>query len=338
MIVTLTWTPNLFLGFTTVVRIASYFGMLFLFFIVARLACVSIHKLMWYYILGVLSVGVYIWITGYNLGERLSLFGGNPTWYAAFLVWSIIGITIVYPRSKTSGKVLSIVGLIILILLLLLTQGRNSIISLGASLLVSFIVYIKNVFPLKKSQISVMGRNILILVIVLLVVGFLLYGADLYERLPILQRTFLALEGDYNRATAGRTIIWANYIDILSLNIALVGGGVNSAELIYGDYFINRAFAPHSPHNVYLLIMVEYGLIGMILWLSFLFGLIKIALLYKNRSFSLVWLAFVFPFLGVGNDILYYKYCWIGLIIFMLLFLDCSKKFASEKGEKLTCV
>src|SRR5699024_3111866 len=88
------------------------------------------------------------------------------------------------------------------------------------------------------------------------------------------------LSGNTDEATAGRTTIWKNYLKGLSEK-NVFGVGIQSSKTVYeGTYGIN--VANHTPHNIYILSIVEFGLVGLLLWLTFLIGIFKYSISLKS--------------------------------------------------------
>jgi len=83
---------------------------------------------------------------------------------------------------------------------------------------------------------------------------------------------------------AGRTAIWATSLRALS-DFAVLGAGLNNFARVYEGY-VGSAVAYKGAHNIYLLVLVELGIVGL--------GLMLIAITAHFRS---AWRA-----RGAGND------------------------------------
>ncbi|MEJ6951755.1 O-antigen ligase family protein [Natronospora cellulosivora (SeqCode)] len=254
--------------------------------------------------------------------RRFSIVGGlNPTWYAAQLVWSIIASYSVYLRSNLLGKIFLLINVVIVIFLLILTQGRNSIMALSTSFFISIIIsQLKNidfktlVFKRKK---HIIIKYIKILVICFFIIGVLsliLMETGVYDNLDRILQTSELISGDRDVATAGRTTIWNNYQHLLLRNF-IVGRGVRSSNILYEQLYNVRIPA----HNNFITILVEYGSIGLMLIITFHLYSFKLAFGRYEFIFSVCWISLALLFIGLGNDVIYYKYWWTGIIIFILI-------------------
>ena len=329
----LLWTSNMSRGIYDLVRLWSYLGALILLYTLVKKMSLSVFGLLWFYISGVLSVGIYSWVVHGFGGGRFSISESfNPSWYAAFLAWAIIASVAVYPRSNTSGKAISIIAIVLSTILLLLTQGRNAAIALSLSLIIALSVQIWPFYSthllvrIKKGYLKSIAKALPIILLIVIGTTFIMYETEYYLELDRLETFFEYFGDDWDRATAGRYSLWIDFTKI-SLDQAFIGGGVSSAANLYGGLHLSE----RTPHNIYILTMVEYGIIGIILWLAFIIGIIRHAFLYQNK-FVLVWIAFFSPIFGIGNDILYYKYWWMGLLLFLILISDHSRKVKNNEG------
>lgn len=202
-----------------------------------------------------------------HLGKtvRVAALFGKPNDYAFFLSIGIL-IAIAYLRSTASslGKAFTIGTIIMMMLVLIGTFSRKS-----------WLGYIGSIalMGLRNPRI-VIGMAILLLIsIAVLLSSDLSSGAYSDVLLNRVMSFFLEPE----EGMAERTITWTIAVELF-LKSPIVGNGTGA--------FMNMAPALGSPlpisHNFYLLILAEYGLIGLGLFLLFLcpyvFGLLRVLL------------------------------------------------------------
>ncbi|WP_147802805.1 O-antigen ligase family protein [Alkalicoccus halolimnae] len=321
---TLIWTTDINGGLIEVITIWSYFLTIIHIYTLINSRNIYVIYLLWYYIFGALTIGIYSIIRNGLLIDRFTIIGGlNPSWYAAFLTWAIVACYVVYNKSKTPGKITAVLSAGTMIFILILTQGRTSILALSVSLIITIIIYfiteitVNRTINFKRLN-SMHIKKLLITTSIISIIGWgisvVIVETGASERLNRIAEISELVSGDRDDATAGRTIIWERYTDILA-STAAVGGGVNSSSDIYTKYY----GIENSPHNIYISILVEYGVLGLLLWGTLILLIMKSAFQNNEMKFPLIWFAFIFTFLGIGNDILYYKYWWIGLLIFVII-------------------
>jgi len=320
MLLSLLWTPALNEGLSNGIRIVSYVATAIILYNLSHAFKINVQYLIMAFLLGVFLVGVYSFQqVGFSM-QRFSIAGGfNPSWYAAFLLWGVIFADFLSKLFKRKHKIFFISTILFMLFLLLLTQGRNSILALVASyifvIIINFIIriftkikkrsFVVNLDPVRlKTLFSFFG------VFTIIISFYILFNyLNLWDNI---ERVFLITElidGDPDRATAGRTIIWDNYLQLFDNNI-IFGEGVRAHD----------ALAYSSPHNNYITLLYNFGILGFLLWMIFLGKVFKLSLIMdKNRTFLFRWFFFATLFLGIGNDILYYKYWWIGLTILILV-------------------
>ncbi|MDE0582098.1 O-antigen ligase family protein [Planococcus sp. A6] len=282
---------------------------------------ISYKFLLWAYIAGTVSVGLFS-ISYFDVPSRRLTISeeSNPTMYAAFLVWAIVSSSVLYKYETTKSKILLSISVIIMIILLMMTQGRNSILALMFSFVSAYIyLFIKERLGKRSKARKVFFlnrvKNLFLLVIITSTSLYFLVKLHLFERLDNIRKMSEVFSGNLNSVTSGRTVIWENYINILDASI-LVGNGIGGATFKYAEVY-NIGLAPH---NTYILLLVELGVVGLIIWIVFIAEMLKVALNNKKEKFALLSLILIFIFLGFGNDIIYYKYWWQGLLIFLIIY------------------
>jgi len=315
------WTlPNIG-GPTQTAKLWMYFLALLVIITIIKNICVNINIILWLYVLGVFSVGMFSFLTSQVPMNRFTIaLDYNPTWYAAFIVWAIVLAIKLILNSTTYSRIFLIIITVFLLFFLLLTQGRNALLSLSLSFLIVSIVHIRTFRTILKKRIKSIVKYIssvgLVIVIVVLLVNHLELEGQL-ERVSRIQELF---GGDTYLATSGRNLIWKDYLkNIDEKNV--FGVGIESSSFIYDNITSNQ-----TTHNSYLQIFIELGLIGLTLWILFLWHLYKYSNQNITTQFYLLWITLITIFMAIGNDIFTYKYWWTGLFIFSIISIEQEGK------------
>lgn len=315
-IFTLFWSKQQDEGIKQVLELTVATGTVIVLFNLLKRIPIKIINVVWAYVFGTLFVGLYAyfqvdWSRRFTIAE-----GFNPTWYAALLVWALFGCSFLFfHTSSKRSRVLSFGIALVLLYFLMLTGGRNAIMALFVSLPIALFSYVLTPrfligLRIKTNDWRLIKRFLAVMILILVVAcGFIVITDNqrVVERYVV---TIGSVFTDPDVTTAGRLTIWENY---LSLPQTVLGVGVGSASAFYASHIGGKGW---TPHNVYLLLMTELGLLGLILWCTIHFLLIKAAWRYKGSCFTLLWMAVFFPLFGLGNDILYYRYYWIGIFLF----------------------
>jgi O-antigen ligase len=259
--------------------------------------------------------------TGFGLvgAERLSLTEVyNPTWLGGFLA---LGIFVAVWQLQRVTSTLVQVALLLLVGVnvvgVVYTQSRNSMAALVAGAITAFFVRHLRVTLDRHSIGTVLVRAARAALLVGLgALGVMLAYMIVSERTGVglseldrLQRTISLT--DPSTATGGRLEIWRRGFGFLTQPIWGVGYGSFPVlhEMVYGRYL--------QAHNLYLQVVVDTGLIGLIL----LFGVLFTAWreLWSSRaSFLLFWVFLYLVLLGIGNDVMAYKHFWVGWLMLMV--------------------
>jgi len=266
-----------------------------------------------------LAVGALFWYFQYGslfAGDRVSIDELNPSWLSAFL--ALAAILQIDQLASHRRQFLGYLILALLIALLILTQGRNAIIALVLAVVVTGLL-LGAPRTIRFLRTLVLGRSsgswlLLLLPVVLLVVLLLhLLGFGLYD----FSRLWELFSGDPAVATANRTTIWGNYLT-LDTN-PIVGEGLGSASSLY-----ERAIGEKlMPHNAYLLIYIEMGMVGVFFYLMFMFSLVIVPWAVGHHEVRLLTMVAAFiVFLGAGNDVIQYRYYWIAVMFYFFVFFQ----------------
>lgn len=311
-------------------RILSLFAPVIIFIFLKR---IDLTKIVSGYVLGnflgvIIALGLLLQGEIYY-GGRLTFHSEyNPTAFGAHLAFSLILFPEFY-KSKYLYRSVKWLILISLVMALILSQSRNALIAIIVS--VVLVLLIGSLIEKRKFKVENKFKKFTFLSIILIIVVISLklsidrgIISDVYfERLEIL--TNIA-DKNLNQATAGRTNNWMNY---LSEPLTILGNGFSPQDYVPHGY-------RHNPHNVYITLLYKSGIVGLLLYVGFLFLLVRVSLKNKKYFFLLTWGSFYFIFLGVGNDIIYYSYFWIPFSLWFGVYMKSKseKRFLGIINEK----
>src|SRR5699024_4441783 len=284
---------------------------------ISRNININVKRVLLLYILSTISIGFFTYNMNIDSANRFTISEEfNPTWFAAFIVWALVSSVKVFQESKLSLKFFIIVTDLLLIILLLLTQGRNAILAFTFSSIIIFLIYkMKN--KIKKKQkinfkylINVkIKKNILSVISVITLVktfSVLLNNISIGKDLNRVADLTELVGGDSSKATAGRTTIWKNYLDGLDEK-NVFGAGIRSSKSHYNNVS-GLNMKSQFTHNNYLLMLIEQGVIGFVLWLLFLILILKKSwevikeIPSKSDGYILLWISLLTIFMSLGND------------------------------------
>lgn len=222
----------------------------------------------------------------------------NPTWLAYQLVILICALFFLPYTFRIKWLISSP-----FIIALILTQGKTALLGLIASYLCVYVLRSKHKLTIASC-------------LVLLVSGI-----------------FILLE---SYLTESEYFIWYGNLFSGSLDVILSGRlGIWKESLI--AYYENYLFVPLGPlsamealdisngaHNIFLTLTYEIGFYFTIAYIAFFIFLV----FYSNSKFISAAPATLALYLftsGIGNDVFYYKYFWLGLTVLYLLMISDEK-------------
>jgi len=246
--------------------------------------------------------------------------GYNPSWLSA-QAGMVILLSILFLRLE-KAKMVRLMWLLIITIStssLILSQGRNAVLSLVSTF---FALLVLNYFTRKRMNIPLKVRGSRILkssIIILMIIGGVICLILIMKQRSLyfvnFDRFDLMMTGDLSERTAGRNIIWDNYINILSSSNwmqLMIGNGLGSVKDIYAKKYGYGI----SSHNVWILLMIELGLFGTICFIQFFKKLFSFIKSFGGPIESGAQLVLVYSFfLGMGNDTIYYKYFWLSMTV-----------------------
>ena len=229
-------------------------------------------------------------------GGRVSMFGDDQNYIGFRMVVAIFILVFAALQNRLKmgwSRLLLLIPIPFMLNLIFATGSRGAFLSFVTTFVIAIILY--KTKDLWKKLVAVF-----IGLVVLLFIGLaLLESPTMKSRLEDSAET-----GN----TAGRTEIWQNVIQIIKKN-PIFGIGKTGYEyettMIYGEYT--------SPHNVILEILCYTGIIGLIIYFTFLYQIgMSSYFIYKQRSLLLP-ILLLFPVLGMilSIQILTKKFGWI---------------------------
>ena len=265
--------------------------------------------------LGAISAAIYGMANDYTWSGRLTSFPSyNPTWLGANLAASAgASFLLAYNSQSAIHRWTFIAILTVAAYCLLLTQSQTATFALAIMLTYTVL------------------RGALIrpsFILALLLGVSLTYYAFLpelnTEALDRYARTARSAEVGLDVSTSGRTAIWRQYLQMD--NLSLTGVGAMQAMEVRA-----ASTMTHSPHNTYILVLIEYGLIGLIALACSLALVGRKARLTVSGQSGFVFMVFFM----VGNDMLYYKYAWIAASGFIAAhYFELATNFRSSRKGK----
>jgi O-antigen ligase len=218
----------------------------------------------------------------------------------------LLGLSVCFLKfSRFSGKY----TLIILLLLIFLSGGRGPIIALAVS---AFFVYApflftKITFNLSKIKGYVFSLVLMICLMYLYANSFDSVFSRSIERLSILFDFMFSSSGD--DSIGARMVNFYISLDYINLS-PIFGNGIGS----FGFLKYGRDIYTH-PHNMIMELLVEFGVIGLILYITNLYTLFRIGAIQRG----LVFLA-LFSFINVMKSYSIIDYRpMLGLIVLYIL-------------------
>lgn len=299
------------LQFFGVVYLANYFG----------LKEVSLIK---GYIIGAILISIYTHFNPVYTGSgRLTVdYDFNPNYFSGLLAIAVCGLFFIKNSILKKSKFIYYLVLFFLVYTLVLIQSRTALFSL----LIAFFIAIvhKHRYKIIKFVVdkSIYKKILYLLIFIksLTIVLWVSFYKDFRFLDEMTRLTSVFTESD-EIATSGRTTIWKNGI---VLGNPLMGTGYRTFEYEYQDKY--GVFV--APHNLYVETYVTLGLIGTIILLCFIVALYKRSRYIESDMLVAFLTTFLFLFIsGIGNDVMRYKYFWVGLIFLYLSSRNFNNRF-----------
>ncbi len=291
---------------------------------------------------GGFAVAEYMNIVGETNGYRLSGPVGDPNFFAqVMVVLALLGMERLMNERNFFWKIVGGLAAAASGLAVVFTFSRGAIVALALSMLLFFWIY-----KLKPAH--------LVALIILGAVMLFFIPPTYYQRVLSIADV-LPSNGEINlrkdRAIQGRASESLTAWAMLNQH-PLFGVGLNNFTYLYQDYTKSLGLAPsannRSPHNLYLEVAAESGVVGLIIFLAMIVLAIR-AILYARRKFmdagmedyanlttgfAIAFAGYLFSALFVHAAYPRYFYLLIG-IAFALSSLDTFSETKEGRAEPL---
>ena len=269
-----------------------------------------------YYFSSIIIALISIYLTLYsNLSRAAITEDQNPNSLARVLgIALLMGIFIYKNINYKSKKMLFIFFQCLLIFAIFLTGSRGSWLSLLAAFCFTWVLVGKKLIKLRAVIL------IALIAFISIIIVNELSKKDVIN-IEIINRLTSMFDIEATHGGAGRINIWAVGWEIIKEN-PFIGVGLEGFTHVF-HYYIYRAnlFDTHGiypgrdPHNIFLSIQAELGLVGSLLFLIFLikFFLRLIKARYDLRAILGLLLLSFMVFSGIVEPVLYRKYFWLSL-------------------------
>lgn len=263
-------------------------------------------------LLGGILVSIYILVFSpelltYSPGGRVALGEADPNEFAALL---ILPLFISFEEIINSKKIY-VVLFVSLLFLILSTGSRGALIAIIFAFL--YFLFFKFKFKFKHLiMIIILGLG------VFFSISFFLPDY-LIERLSGGEDIISTLEFG-----GGRTAIWEIIFDNIIRNIPFLGFGSGSSSIILGQYFGRIT----GSHNTYLMLLLEFGVLGLSIFLYFLWAMFK---KYKNDpKFSKILSFIAILIIVFFLDSYFKKYLW-NILMYLVISDKITQSIATVK-------
>lgn len=224
---------------------------------------------------------------------RIALKGADPNEFAALLILPLFVAFNAFLNYKNKWKIMLFA---ILLFIIMRTGSRGAILGIGFT----FVYYIFKNFKLKKKL------NYFLLIFIMLFLISLL-PKFIFDR--------ITGEGDIISTLefgGGRSDIWSIVFNNIIPKIPILGYGSGNSSTIIGQFFDMNI----GSHNTYLLLVLEYGLIGLPIFLLFLWTIFKRIKLEKDYSKIFMFIAIIIIVFFL--DAYFKKYLW-NILMFVVI-------------------
>jgi len=246
--------------------------------------------------ISLIIVSIYFITTGHeasnwwNLGFRMTFKGNDPNDFSALLI--ALGAFSYYLVFKSISKLWTFVGIVSTILVVysvLLTGSRGGMLTLVFTTILTLLLFSKRNFK----------RSILVIFFLIFFVLALFYS-NLIDFNFIYERFFGKYITDISSLTAGRTDWWKAAFEAFKQKPLLGYGGSRSASLWIN---FNKYGEAKVMHNIYVEILIQYGIVGLTVFLSLIIRLLvdlkNLLKLNKKQATDTTYL--IIPFISLAS-------------------------------------
>ena len=274
-------------------------------------------------------VSLYLIFSGkiFSFDRVVLIEGENPNFFGRNIaIGFLIGLFYLTQNKNISVKIVHIINITFLSAVIIRLFSRGIWLALGASLLFSFLFYFKRIFGDRK--------NLVLFPLILSIIVILSTSLLSEWGLRRIERTFIKDE----RLTYGtrRIEVWSVAAKMY-LEHPIIGVGVNNFFNTFPDYIYSEEIEKKlrdtdlegkDAHNVFIGILCELGIIGIIPFTIFLAAIFIQIRRIKNHKFSLLaFMIFVFIFISFFfNTIQYRKFFYFSNALFVAIPMISNKK------------
>ena len=256
----------------------------------------------WSILLGGIAVFIYLLINGFytTYSNRSALGETDPNEFAALLV---LPFFIAFGQLINKRKLIFIVILLIILFLILITGSRGALIAI----VVGLIYYTYKNIKFK----TFIYLFLLVIIFYLIILPFIpeavtdrLWGQGAYTN-------------DFGVKDT-RVDIWSAIYYNVFPNLSVIGNGSGSGSILLSKYFLQLT----GTHNTYFSLIIDYGILGLPIFLYFLVKMFKRINLEKDygKICSFIAILIIIFFL----DAYYKKYLWNVLIYCVISVGSCE--------------
>jgi O-antigen ligase len=177
---------------------------------------------------------------------------------------------------------------------------------------------------------------IIIAIVSILLTGLVVSSSTLQQRIDEGLKEFNSYDTSPHISSIGVRVIFAKNTLELIKQKPLLGYGTSSFESVYGQYAAThyqgwRALTTTDPHNIYLYVCLENGLIGLIIFLSYIFIALRQGL--RQGFYGKMAASFLMAITVASLFNAYFKTFPEGhlLAFFIGILLANNKKYSTEK-------
>lgn len=264
----------------------------------------------------------------YSAGRLLlrGVLNEDPNYYCAYLMFAAVAaVQTLISNQKVWRKAIAITEIAIYIMIILLTGSRGGLLAVGAAVLIFLL------FNAKKQSFKTIFKKTTIIVIVALayIVAINQLDPEIAERFTI--------DSVVESGGTHRTEIWLQGLDLFSKsNFLRKTFGYGSASIRvdfahYGYYHTNVM------HNIFLETLVEIGVAGLLIYLSYIIILLVKSWRLKDRFAFAIMIGMIV--LSVSTSIYAFK-PYVNIMIFISMMYRVKRKQISVKDPliKSNCI
>lgn len=226
-------------------------------------------------------------------------------------------------------RLLVLSGGFIIATAIFMTSTRGAMVGIVAAFIITWFIAFSKLIRFRT----------IIFVTSLLIVGFIYMASTGIISKYAYLRVITILNSSKTQGGSGRTNIWAVGMEMVKDN-PVVGVGLQNFPIRFRNYIDITDFPDkgpvkrfRDPHNIFLSVQSELGIIGTLIFLSFLFLNIRELINRRNQPIAILGLLLIFFILisGMVLTLLYRKYFWfiMGIAAVIPMLYEGDKKLKS---------